>query len=104
MLTVDHQWEHICVFDHKKTNADRCSITGAWDCGGVVVVLHMNGSFMDPSILYLLSPLTTKIFCTNLPPNLKSGLNEYACCWGYKPTLVPPGSVVGELRQEKKKS
>jgi len=31
-------------------------------------------------------------------------LKEYAFCWGYKPTLVPPGSIVGELSQEKKKS
>ncbi|RLN42112.1 hypothetical protein C2845_PM01G06770 [Panicum miliaceum] len=101
MLTVDHQWEQKCVFD-KKTNAERGSITGAWDCGGVVV-LHTDGSYSHPSRLYLLRPSTTEIFCTNLPCNLKPALMEYAFCWGYKPTLVPPGSVVGELSQEKKK-
>jgi hypothetical protein len=70
MLTVDHQWEHK-FFDKKKTNAERGSITGAWDCGGVLV-LHTNGSYNDPGRLYLLRPSTTEIFCTNLPCNLKA--------------------------------
>lgn len=97
---MDHQWERICVID-KNTNSERCSITGAWDSGGVVAV-HMNGLFSDPDRLYLLRP---EIFCRKLlPPNLKPNVTEYAFCWGYKPTLVPSGSVVGDLSQEKKKS
>jgi hypothetical protein len=100
MLTVDHQWEQKCVFE---TNGQRnYSITGAWDCGGVVV-LHINDGFTDPHRLYLLRPSTREIFHTNLPPNLKPGFKDYAFCRGYKPTLLPPGSVVGELSQEKKK-
>jgi len=54
MLTVSHQWEQKCVFD-KETNSERCTITGAWDCGGVVV-LHINDFVQIRSRQTLLTP------------------------------------------------
>ena len=83
---------------------DRCSITSAWDCGGVLV-LHFYRAFRYPGRLYIVSPSTTKkMIKAILPCNLSPELSEYAFCWGYKPTLVSPESIIGELNQEEEMS
>lgn len=38
---------------------------------------------------------TNKMIEVNLPHKLTLKDWEYAICWGYKPTLVSPGSIVG---------
>ncbi|RLN41394.1 hypothetical protein C2845_PM01G06780 [Panicum miliaceum] len=103
VLTENHQWEPKCVIEretdyHLEQDFDSCSITGAWDCGGVLV-LHFYGG--DPGRLYIVSPSARKkMIKATLPYNLSPELSEYAFCWGYKPTLVSPGSIIGELSQE----
>ncbi|GJN19073.1 hypothetical protein PR202_gb06310 [Eleusine coracana subsp. coracana] len=106
VLSVDYQWEPKCVIKSDKTynngDFDNYSITGAWDCGGGVLLLHVYHDFGGPNQLYILHPSTkkTKVIRTTLPCNLMPELSEYAFCWGYKPTLVSPGSIIGEHSQE----
>ena len=66
-----------------------------------MLVLHFYRAFRFPGRLYIVSPSTTKkMIKAILPCNLSPELSEYAFCWGYKPTLVSPESIIGELSQE----
>ncbi|KAL6893820.1 hypothetical protein ACP4OV_007918 [Aristida adscensionis] len=77
---------------------NRWSVAGAWDCGGVIL-LHLDGELPD-SRLYLYHVGTKKMFKKDLPPDRSPESTEYKFCWGYKPALVSPGSIAGEISQD----
>ncbi|CAL4936687.1 unnamed protein product [Urochloa decumbens] len=119
LLTVGRQWERRCLItrdrnDHK--DLYRYSIAGVWDCGGVLFVyMHLphpvageddddDGDDEDKIIfgdqLYMYRVASKKMSRAKLLYNLSPVASEYHMCWGYKPTLVSPGSIVGELSQD----
>ncbi|RCV40258.1 hypothetical protein SETIT_9G038200v2 [Setaria italica] len=50
--------------------------------------------------LYMYRVATKAMDKAKLLYNLSPEGSDYALCWGYKPTFVSPGSIVGELSQE----
>ncbi|KAL6652128.1 hypothetical protein ACP70R_011053 [Stipagrostis hirtigluma subsp. patula] len=98
LLTADHHWEQRCVI---KENLElyssaldylhRSPIAGVWDCGDVLVLLFWG------NILCLYHVATEKMFRADLPHDLVPEWSDYAICWGYKPTLLSPRSIVGKL-------
>jgi hypothetical protein len=99
LLTVEHQWERKCVINDKASSDDRrdpYSITGVWDCGGVLFMYLRNEGYGDKDgKLCMYCTATKRMIEVNLPRKLTPREEwEYAMCWGYKPTLVSPGSIV----------
>jgi hypothetical protein len=108
LLTVDHRWEEVGVIGNEgdaanendvDPSADRCMMSGIWDCGGVLAMyLDIRPGEYDQLCLYHIA--SEKMFKANLPRDLTPEETDFALCWGYKPTLVSPGDVVGELSQD----
>ncbi|KAL6652125.1 hypothetical protein ACP70R_011050 [Stipagrostis hirtigluma subsp. patula] len=98
LLSGDHRWEQRCAI----TEYDilHCSISGIWDCGGVLV-MYVQGKDDDDSKLFLYNMATEKMSKASLSCDMAPEGSHYGLCWGYKPTLVSPGSIVGELSQDK---
>jgi hypothetical protein len=102
LLTVEHQWERKCIIDDKASiclddnRLDPYSITGVWDCSGVLSMYLHNNEYGDKDDkLCMYCTATKKMIEVNLPHKLAPPEErEYAMCWGYKPTLVSPGSIV----------
>ena len=94
------QWERKCVIGDKASSdnnrLDPYSITGVWDCGGVLFMYLRNKEYGDKDGKLCMHCTTTKkTIEVNLPRKLTPSEEwEYAMCWGYKPTLVIPGSIV----------
>jgi len=104
LLTAEHKWQRI--YDHRRsTRLQRYSIDGVWDCGGTLAMyLRLSpreDGMYDKLLLYCTETkkLRELSLLRSLTPECSS---DYALCWGYKPTLVSPGSVVGdgELNQD----
>ncbi|CAN6236089.1 unnamed protein product [Urochloa humidicola] len=103
-LTADHQWERRCVIAvksghyYRKGDLRYCPITGVWDCGDVLVMY-----FKDTlGMLCLYHVATEKMYKADLSGDLTPECWCYQVCWGYRPTLVSPGSiVVDKLNQGK---
>lgn len=112
LLTADHQWQQVCVIGNEgdaavneedvDPSADRCRMSGIWDCGGVLAMyMDIRAGEYDHLCLYDIA--SEKMFKANLPRDLTPEEMDFALCWGYKPTLVSPGDVVGELSQDEEK-
>ncbi|RLN38908.1 hypothetical protein C2845_PM01G22020 [Panicum miliaceum] len=106
LLTAEHQWQRI--YDHRRsTRVERYSIAGVWDCGGGILAMYLRMSGREDGLdekLFLYCTETKKLRELNLPRSLTPEWpSDYALCWGYKPTLVSPGSIVGELNQEEER-
>ena len=104
LLTAEHKWQRI--YDHRRsTRLQRYSIDGVWDCGGTLAMFlrlsPREDGMYDKLLLYCTETkkLRELSLLRSLTPECSS---DYALCWGYKPTLVSPGSVVGdgELNQD----
>ncbi|GJM97059.1 hypothetical protein PR202_ga13957 [Eleusine coracana subsp. coracana] len=52
------------------------------------------------NLLYLFNASTMKMSRLNLPWNLMLESSQYAFCWGYKPTLVSPENIIGEVGRD----
>ncbi|GJN22867.1 hypothetical protein PR202_gb10469 [Eleusine coracana subsp. coracana] len=82
-----------------------CFVAGAWDCDSVLVMyLHNAGGGDHNHRLCLKNASTNKTFDATLPSNVTPEWPDYAFCWGYKPTLLSPGSIVANKlskRQER---
>ncbi|KAL6636662.1 hypothetical protein ACP70R_024234 [Stipagrostis hirtigluma subsp. patula] len=116
LLTADHLWEQRCVIineyiaSYEECLTHRWSVIGVWDCGGALV-LYLHDKFSDDNRLYLYHVKAKKMFRKDLPPNLApEGSNlkpekpHYKFCWGYKPTLVSPESIIaGEINQAERR-
>ncbi|OEL32928.1 hypothetical protein BAE44_0006054 [Dichanthelium oligosanthes] len=103
LLTVEHQWERRCIIEvpmYDDHHRNTYSIAGVWDCGGMLAMyLHMSRREDDKLLLYCTE--TKNMTEVNLPFSVAPEESEdYTLCWGYKPTLVSPGSIVGELNQD----
>lgn len=53
--------------------------------------------FVNELLLYDVT--AKKMFKEDLPADLRIAKSDYMLSWGYKPTLVSPGSIVRELNQ-----
>ncbi|CAN6322174.1 unnamed protein product [Urochloa humidicola] len=100
LLTAEHRWEMRCAIDGDVL--DRYSLAGVWDCGGVLLMYlqkcrREDGG--DDKFLLYRDGIKKKVAELNLPISKTPELSDYALCWGYKPTLVSPGSIVGEVEQ-----
>ncbi|KAF8748250.1 hypothetical protein HU200_012995 [Digitaria exilis] len=118
LLTAEHQWEMRCIIKGHRQHAgdilsfgkyirdynsqhDICTPAGVWDCGGVLVMyLRAIG---ENHKLFLYCAATKNLIEVDLPASLRTERSDYAFCWGYKPTLVSPGSVVGEPKQDEER-
>ncbi|TVU41591.1 hypothetical protein EJB05_15122, partial [Eragrostis curvula] len=109
--TEDHRWEQRCIIKHLKPyyglrhdipDLSRCSIAGVWDCGGVLV-LYMHHIASGEHWLHMTNASTMKAFQTRLPPKIAPEWLGYAFCWGFKPTLISPESIVGKLSQDEER-
>ncbi|CAO2043521.1 unnamed protein product [Urochloa humidicola] len=105
-LTVDHQWERRCVIavksgPYRNDNLLYCLINAVWDYGDVLVLLF-RGRAERSDKLCLYHVATEKMYKADLPGDLTPEWSDYEVCWGYRPTLVSPESiVVDKLNQEK---
>ncbi|CAL5030313.1 unnamed protein product [Urochloa decumbens] len=104
-LTVDHQWERRCVIDvesehYRKDRLRYCLINGVWDCGDVLVMLFIG----SPYKLCLYHVPTEKMYKADLPGDLTPDWSDYEVCWGYRPTLVSPRSIVIDKLNQGKES
>uniref|UniRef100_J3MU27 F-box associated beta-propeller type 3 domain-containing protein n=1 Tax=Oryza brachyantha TaxID=4533 RepID=J3MU27_ORYBR len=90
LLNADRQWERRCIL---RNGWAWPRIAGVWDCGGVVLAVD------EQSTISLYDDATGEVSQLNPPPDASPEMRDYRVCWGYKPTLVSPASVVGELNQ-----
>ncbi|RLM75028.1 uncharacterized protein C2845_PM15G20240 [Panicum miliaceum] len=110
LLTADRRWERRCAIELKsdvyhrddKGNLYDCSIAGAWDCGGVLA-LYIQGLTASNNRLCLYHLSTEQMFDAKMPRDLAPECSKYAVCWGYRPTLVAPRSIVELSRDEERR-
>lgn len=82
-----HRWERRFICDRKLY-----SLVGAWDCGGGSLLLLTNGT----GILLSDGSSSSKVVECATPRSLTmEKKTEYALCWGYRPTIVSPRSIIG---------
>ncbi|KAL6838863.1 hypothetical protein ACP4OV_031299 [Aristida adscensionis] len=97
MLSGDgRRWELRCAMEGKSISP-LCSISGVWDCGGVLALYSPRREEDDDGELFLYNTATEELLRADLPGDVAPVDSGYEICWGYKPTLVSPASVVGEL-------
>nr|TKW06253.1 hypothetical protein SEVIR_7G230900v2 [Setaria viridis] len=94
-MSADHHREQMCVISDKD-DIYCLSIVGVWHCGGMLV-LHFECSIDD---IWLYDVATKKIYKADMPGDLMVQRSDYELAWGYRPTLVSPGSIVGEISQD----
>jgi hypothetical protein len=98
LLTTRYELVPMHVISYKSNLYYECrSIVGVWDCGGVLVLCF---ECSKKSNLLLYDVAAKKIFRANLPGDLAMKKSNCMLCWGYKPTLLSPGSIVAELSQD----
>ncbi|CAN6236092.1 unnamed protein product [Urochloa humidicola] len=100
LLTADQQWERRCLI----TRYAAGKLAGGWDCGGVLLLLFKGLEKMEPAdlVLHDMRRVDNKaLACETLhvpravaEPEEQEG-RRYVFCWGYRPTLVSPGSILG---------
>uniref|UniRef100_J3M0X0 F-box associated domain-containing protein n=1 Tax=Oryza brachyantha TaxID=4533 RepID=J3M0X0_ORYBR len=86
---ADRRWVRRCAIKDSTIYRPKL-ITGAWDCGGVILLLA-NG------YVYLYDITAERMTKARVPSDVSPEKSAYAVCWGYRPTLVSPGSIAGEL-------
>ncbi|TVU15948.1 hypothetical protein EJB05_39492, partial [Eragrostis curvula] len=97
LLSLDHQWEQRFV-----TNDKSCaSVAGIWDCSGLLLIYFNDAWYNGKVCLYNVA--TEKMLEANLPSDMELDWSNYAICWGYRPTLVSPESIVGVVNQGKER-
>uniref|UniRef100_K4ALY3 F-box associated domain-containing protein n=1 Tax=Setaria italica TaxID=4555 RepID=K4ALY3_SETIT len=114
LLTVEHRWERRCIIEgHQRpfmmqeirnNRRDNYLIAGVWKCGGVLVVYLRMSSRKDgeDDKLFLHCTETKKLKVLNMPRSMTPEWSDYSLCWGYKPTLISPGSIAVNERDRRK--
>uniref|UniRef100_A0A0D9X972 F-box associated domain-containing protein n=1 Tax=Leersia perrieri TaxID=77586 RepID=A0A0D9X972_9ORYZ len=102
LLTADRRCERRCLFHNAAVsfwdyNHD---VAGVWDCGGVLLIFMQ--AHDESCCIFLYDDATEGVYMLNAPPNATPERMDYRICWGYKPTLVSPANIVGELSQDEK--
>ncbi|KAL6651299.1 hypothetical protein ACP70R_010224 [Stipagrostis hirtigluma subsp. patula] len=93
-LTADQHrpWERRCLFRWVAYE-----LAGGWDCGGVVLLFFPG--YMDRLILHLYDTRTHTLSEQLHVPCAATGqgrpMARRVFCWGYQPTALSPGSIVG---------
>ncbi|TVU44420.1 hypothetical protein EJB05_03861, partial [Eragrostis curvula] len=110
LLREDHRWEQRCVikelrsyYGQETRDLSVCSINGAWDSGGGVLVLYLNDELTGNQWLHMTNASTSQTLQVILPRNVTPEQSGYSFCWGYKPTLLSPESIVGKLSQDEER-
>lgn len=98
LLTVDHEWEQMCVIADEDDISIGLSTIGVWHCSGVLVLHFLQWSSFDEIWLYDVA--AKKVSKAYMPDELVVERSDYELAWGYKPTLVSPESIVGGISQE----
>uniref|UniRef100_A0A0D9X975 F-box domain-containing protein n=1 Tax=Leersia perrieri TaxID=77586 RepID=A0A0D9X975_9ORYZ len=94
LLTADHRRsERRCAFH---SDSPWSTVAGVWDCGSVLLIVMKS---YDKISIFLYDD-ATKVSRLKALPNVSPNRLDYNICWGYKPTLVTPASIVGELSED----
>ncbi|CAN6276771.1 unnamed protein product [Urochloa humidicola] len=100
LLSPDHQWVRRCLIAEQRYEhtIHLCSLMGIWDFGDVIV-LHSEGFGYDDLFVYnaTTGQMSSK---ATMHRDLAPDQSEYAICWGYRPTLVSPGSIIGNMQSQ----
>uniref|UniRef100_A0A0E0KUJ6 F-box associated beta-propeller type 3 domain-containing protein n=1 Tax=Oryza punctata TaxID=4537 RepID=A0A0E0KUJ6_ORYPU len=91
LAAEDHRWQRRCAIG--ESSIYYRSITAVWDHGDAMLLL------VDSSP-YLYDITNERMMETKMPIDVKPEEAAYTLCWGYKPTLVSPGSIVGDGDEE----
>ncbi|TVU15962.1 hypothetical protein EJB05_39507, partial [Eragrostis curvula] len=98
-LTRDHQWIRRCLIPELQNDSLNNLILGIWECGDVLVLYVENIWYTGYLLLYNVA--TDNMFRADMPRDFEPDWSEYVFCWGYRPTLVSPMSIVGKIKQDK---
>ncbi|KAF8711242.1 hypothetical protein HU200_029260 [Digitaria exilis] len=101
-LTPDHhrRWELRCSFAtiipsprSKATGGDGAMVHDAWDCGGGLLIVFFRD---DRGCKYEYGPAAVALEVNSVAADnlLPAELQKANFCWEYKPTLIPPATVV----------
>ena len=96
LLTPDQQWVRLCESRCGDVNAAK--LAGAWDCGGVVLLYFVH-RYSKVAHMRMYDTRNDEEFSRLAMPRAVAeqggAAGRVLLCWGYKPTLVSPGSIVG---------
>ncbi|CAO2043524.1 unnamed protein product [Urochloa humidicola] len=101
LLSPDHQWVRRCLIAKQRYEETvyLSLLMGVWDLGDVLL-LHSEGPSNSTDNLFVYTVATGKMLKKTLHRDLAPDSSEYAICWGYKPTLVSPGSIIGNTHSQ----
>ncbi|KAF8702275.1 hypothetical protein HU200_033043 [Digitaria exilis] len=96
----DQKWEQRCVLPRYADD----KLAGAWDCGGVLLLLFEGlTKKTEPDVILYDTRATKKKASEPLRLHVPRVVAEseqrrstaHVFCWGYRPTLVSPGIIIG---------
>ncbi|CAL5069701.1 unnamed protein product [Urochloa decumbens] len=101
LLSPDHQWVRRCLIAKQRYEETiyLSSLKGVWDFGDMLL-LHSEGFGDGTGSLFVYNIATGKMLKKTLHRDLAPDSSEYTICWGYKPTLVSPGSIIGNMQNQ----
>ncbi|CAO2043529.1 unnamed protein product [Urochloa humidicola] len=93
-----HEWVRLCNFwcgggDSGGGTAGK--LAGAWDFGGVLLLYFRYNRTSKTAYLHLYDTRAEKELARLVVPRTVAAGSGLVLCSGYRPTLVPPGSIVG---------
>ncbi|CAL5069704.1 unnamed protein product [Urochloa decumbens] len=98
LLTADQQWERRCLIP--RYAAGKLAGGWEWDCGGALLLLFTD-SAKEPDLILYDTRVNNKASAEPLhvpravaEPEEREA-SRHVFCWGYRPTLVSPGSILG---------
>ncbi|CAO2043526.1 unnamed protein product [Urochloa humidicola] len=97
-LTADQQWERRCLIPRYAPG----KLAGGWDCGGALLLLFKGLQRKESTDLMLYDTrVGNNKACETLrvPRAVAESTEEeregrHVFCWGYRPTIVTPGSIL----------
>uniref|UniRef100_A0A0E0IDA4 F-box domain-containing protein n=1 Tax=Oryza nivara TaxID=4536 RepID=A0A0E0IDA4_ORYNI len=93
LLMGDRRWERRCAFRNDYLSS-AAKVAGVWDCGSGLLILLQSG---DEISIVIHDDVTQEVSHLDAPPNAPpEEESDYRICWGYKPTLVSPASIIGD--------
>uniref|UniRef100_A0A0D9X974 F-box domain-containing protein n=1 Tax=Leersia perrieri TaxID=77586 RepID=A0A0D9X974_9ORYZ len=98
LLSEDRRWEQRCLFFNGMCRWG--DLAGVWNCDGVLLIF-MQTSNKNRILLY--DDARDDLYYIKTPPNASPEKMDYRIWWGYKPTLVSPANIVGELSQDEQR-
>ncbi|CAN6240708.1 unnamed protein product [Urochloa humidicola] len=90
-----HEWVRLCKFWCGGGGGTAGKLAGAWDCGGVLLLYFRHNRTSTTAYLHLYDTRAEKELARPVLPRTVAAGSGLVLCSGYRPTLVPPGSIVG---------